>query len=464
MRDKRTLWGFFGVLSGTAFSIAPAYTVVVVAILIGLLGLFFPLVILAALLVLAPLRSLILVHAPLRLPLDIGQMLFVLLGISILLHLAITRQRRTLCLPHTLLPLLLLVVVGGSSLFYAVSLSAALTEWAKWLAVLAIAVLVVQLSEHEQWQIVVFMLITAALANALLGLYIFFGGTGADHFLINDRFFRAFGTFEQPNPYGAFMGIILPIAITSALGAWRTNHKLKMIYYVAASAFIAAALLMSWSRGAWLAAAAACALVVCLLPRLAFTRLLLLGLVAIAPLGLTAANLVPCAITERIETSFAELFSVSDVRGAHITSENYAVIERLAHWQAALEMARYHPLGVGIGGYEHAYAKYRLMNWKDPLGHAHNIYLNMFAELGLLGLIAYAAFLAHWAYLCLRLSAHPDASVRMFSLGALGSCVYIAIHGVFDNVFVNNLFLHIGVIFAIVVYLHMRLTRNLTLE
>ena len=72
--------------------------------------------------------------------------------------------------------------------------------------------------------------------------------------------------------------------------------------------------------------------------------------------------------------------------GVDISPTNYAVVERIAHWQAALNMAETAPcLGVGLGKYDAIYAEHRLLNWDDSLGHAHNLYLNLLAEGGFLG-------------------------------------------------------------------------------
>src|SRR5579864_2361854 len=49
-------------------------------------------------------------------------------------------------------------------------------------------------------------------------------------------------------------------------------------------------------------------------------------------------------------------------------------------------------LGVGPGNYEANYDKYFLPGWPFALGHAHNFYINTFAEMGIVGLIAFVAF------------------------------------------------------------------------
>ena len=66
--------------------------------------------------------------------------------------------------------------------------------------------------------------------------------------------------------------------------------------------------------------------------------------------------MLPRSIVLRLTTAATDLITVSDVRGVEITPTNYAVIERLAHWQAAMNMAEHAPLfGVGLGNYEVVY-------------------------------------------------------------------------------------------------------------
>lgn len=452
-----------GVLGGIALIIPFPFLVVGSVMVLAALSLLFPLAMMGLLAVLAPMRSLLLIHAPFRLP-DIGQVLFVMLALSLVTHVMLSRHPKKMLFSWSFAPLAFFLLVATSTLFNAFSFSAAFVEWLKWVSMLLLAWCVLQISTKDVWQWLIFMLVTAALANGLIGFYIFFGGTGVDHFLIGGGFFRAFGTFEQPNPFGAFMGISLPVALMSALAYWRVRSRWLALYYALVSGVIGVALLMSWSRGAWIAVAGALVVVAFMIPRKPIIRVFTLVAVTTLLGGAFFLNLIPNALIQRLETSFEELFAITDVRGVQITTENYAVIERLAHWQAATEMARYHPFGVGIGNYESAYASYRLINWVDSLGHAHNYYLNLLAEVGILGLIAYLIFQAHWMLLCWRLSAHPDEVVRLTSIGILGAIVYIALHSFFDNVYVNNLFLHIAIIFGIVITLHTRMMQNLQLE
>ena len=437
-----------------------------------------PLAMLVVLLVLAPLRALIATESGIHLPFDIGQILLALyLGIW-LAHGVIKRRR----LPRVsrepvLLSAAALCFVFALGLWTSDGIGNWLTEWLKWVV---IAIMIWHLSQSARftWRWLVFAVVLSAAANAIVGLYIFFGGSGADHLLILGRFFRAFGTFGQPNPFGGFMGIALPLALMcAAVQSYQivqdllAGHRVAparsfvLAAIVSATGIIGAALFASWSRGAWLGFAVSLFVILVALPRRPLKGISLALALAALFAALWSAGLLPRSVVSRITTAATDLFSYNDVRGANFTPANFAVIERLAHWQAAIGMAQDHPLfGVGLGNYAIRYADYHLINWEAPLGHAHNQYLNFLAETGVVGLAAYLAFWIAIFRVSWKTLKHPDRAGRAVAVGLLGCWTYVAVHSVFDNLFVNNLFLHIGVLLAVLAILHRQTTASLELD
>jgi O-antigen ligase len=241
------------------------------------------------------------------------------------------------------------------------------------------------------------------------------------------------------------------------IGAPRREARALLLatFYFAAAGLIGAAAIMSWSRGAWLGAGVGVLVLIFALPRRWWVGAVLVGVLAIGVSGLAALDLLPSAIVDRVASAFDETFSVTDVRGANITNENYALLERLAHWQAAVNMATENPwLGVGFGNYEAAYPGYRLIAWRFPLGHAHNYYLNVLAETGALGLTMFATTWLLVGWCTWRARAHPDPQAHILAAGLLGAWGYLAIHSMTDNLFVNNLFLHIGTMLGLAALLY----------
>ena len=437
-----------------------------------------PLAMLVVLLTLSPLRTLIATESGIQLPLDIGQILLALyLGFWIAYRVIKRRTRLTIRPEPVLLSAIAFCAVLSIGVWTGGNIVNWLTEWLKWVAV---AVLIWHVLEagRANWRWLVFAVLVSAVANGIVGLYIFFGGSGAQHLLILGRYFRAFGTFGQPNPFGGFMGIALPLAAICAAvnlyhllkelragGRIAPSRALLLIACVCASAILAAALFASWSRGAWLGLALAlCAMLVALPRRLLHGMLLALALAAFFA-ALWSAGLLPRSVVNRLTTAASDLFTISDVRGFDFTPANFAVVERLAHWQAAVSMAQEHPIfGVGLGNYAAVYDEYRLINWEAPLGHAHNLYLNFLAETGALGLSAYLAFWLAIFRVTWRTRRHPDRTSRAVAIGLFGCWTYIAVHSVFDNLFVNNLFLHTGVLLGVLAVLHHQVNGSLEVE
>lgn len=376
----------------------------------------------------------------------------------------VARREIRFRLPPLALPLvgflgvLLLSALGAASLSYSIK------ELLKWVEVLALYVLVAH-EFDERWTraLIATVMATGALA-ALHGIYQFLFQVGPEEFVLFGRFMRAYGTFEQPNPYAGYLGLTLPLAVgLVAAGVLRIRGRVKVWWWVFAAgcgALMLAALVMTWSRGAWLGFAAAVAVMaVAVVARSGRAAVLGTVLAVIAAYALLAGGLarVPPAITQRFSDfvpytfdSLSTGLGVTDVEGREITDANFAVLERVAHWQAALGMWTDHPwLGVGIGNYEPAYAEYSLPQWRIALGHAHNYYLNIGAEAGVLGLAAYlllwgAALVGAW-----RAARRTSGWHWGLALGVLGVLVHLSVHSVFDNLYVHGMYLHLAMLLGI---------------
>ncbi|MBC7252112.1 MAG: O-antigen ligase family protein [Anaerolineae bacterium] len=354
--------------------------------------------------------------------------------------------------PPLTLPLVLFLGAILLTLPAALSLTPAAKEILKWVEVLGIYLFVAnELSSHQALTAVGALLL-AGVGQALLGAYQFLRQVGPEHFILFGRFMRAYGTFEQPNPYAGYLGLVLPLAVALLLWAvieGKGRSRLQVSGLVAVVGLLAAAMVMSWSRGAWLGLAAALVAVsVVRGGRTAAVFAAVLGVIVLA-LALGGVELLPAALVQRF-TDFLPFLSVGDLRAVQVTDANYAVIERMAHWQAALSMWTDHLwLGVGVGNYAVTYAAYALPKWPDPLGHAHNYYLNIAAEAGLVGLLAYltlwmAAFYQAWK--AVRSSVGIWQAV---AAGVFGVLTHLAVHNFFDNLWVHNMYIHVAILLGL---------------
>ncbi len=457
----RVLWGAAALALGLGAALLPlplAAGAIGLAVL-GVAALIEPALAVVLMLAIAPLKTLIETEAAVTLPIDVGQLAF---GVTLGLWAAYRVLARRGCpLPRTpVLVTLVVIMLGfGPSLFVAASPGAWLTEMLKWaeMALLVVVVLDLGLAGRAGW--IAAGAVVAGALQAVIGLYEYMGGSGAPHLWIAGfERFRAFGSFGQPNPFSAFMGLTLPLAAGLAGGyaarafALRRERDaalragLAAAVYALLAAIILGGLVASYGRGAWLGFGAAAGVMVFFAPRRRWQAVALLAAGGSLVAGLWFAGLVPAGIQARVNNAVDEFIGFGDVRGVPVSTDNFAIVERLAHWQAALSMAQAHPwLGVGLGNYDVAYAAHGVPSWPRSLGHAHNDYLNVLAETGLVGLTAYLAgwmLNVVWTIQALR---QPDPVWRGLTLGLLGVWTHLAVHSVFDKLYVNNLFLHIGV-------------------
>jgi putative inorganic carbon (HCO3(-)) transporter len=314
-------------------------------------------------------------------------------------------------------------------------------------------------------------------------------GEGPEHFaILGGDFYRAYGTFEQPNPYAGFLGMMLALAVGAIVGVLGDRLKKRqgdrgrqgerkgllvslspylralltpsVLVLTGAAIAMGVALLASWSRGAWMGFGAAAAVMAFALPRKARWGLLVVAVLVVAGAGLYAAGLMPASVEARL-TDFAEYVQFEDVRGVGINDANYAVIERQAHWQAALEMWHYNFwTGVGFGCYEPAYRTFALINWPIALGHAHNYYLNIAAETGLIGLVTYLVLWGVVFWQTWRATRRANGLLRGLAIGLLGTWTHLSVHHLFDNLYVNNVHLYVGVLFGLLAYVVRRVNES----
>jgi O-antigen ligase len=420
-------------------------------------------------------------YTPGLLPIDAGQ---ILIGFTLGAWVLGGLVRRSIVIPRLpiLIPLMLFVGWATITLLWAPDLAAALPEVIKWIEIVLVLLLALDIAARHGLPWVLTGIFATTALQALIGIYeARVRGTGPLGFQLGEGVYRAYGTFEQPNPFAGFVGMVLPIAVAvTAYSVGRIAYSLiarrsslvvpqasrltprsgaslwdvsRFTLYTAITLVLATGLYLSFSRGAWLGAAAALGAMLIAAPRRWWLGVLLAASALGGALLLSGAGLLPSSITERLADA-GTLLDLRDVRGVPINDANYALIERQAHWQAAVNMVSAQPwTGVGFSNYQAVYEQYRLLNWPMPLGHAHNIYLNVAAETGLTGLALYLLFWISVFVLTWRTTRRTRGFERAVAVGLLGTWVYLSTHMLVDNLYVNNTHLMIGALLGVLAYI-----------
>ncbi|GHO43024.1 hypothetical protein KSX_11870 [Ktedonospora formicarum] len=363
-----------------------------------------------------------------------------------------------------LLALLLAMLV---SIPTALSFKTSLKEIAKWLEVAILLCLGSQyLRTRQQVWTLVIMCILAGISQAFMGYAQYMFDLGPQSF-VRGSGLRIYGTFNQPNPYAGFidMALLITISLTLLGRNWATR-----ILAGGATILLGAAFVLSQSRGANIALALALVFL-CIVgfPRL--NVLVRLGVIVLLLLfAAYCANLIP----EHYVTPILHKLGLAGISFVNPHDEDFSTAERLAHWIAGINMFLDHPLlGVGIGNYPNAYPRYFITIFANPLGHAHNYYINIAAEAGIFGFAGLFTFLfsifltgkrvLHILNKRIRIAkkeVYPTqvrtgaesfeqrrtlylasllSNDRALAIGLIASLLAICLHNLFDDLYVHNM-------------------------
>jgi O-antigen ligase/Flp pilus assembly protein TadD len=223
--------------------------------------------------------------------------------------------------------------------------------------------------------------------------------------------------------YNHFAGY-LELVFCLALGLATANRGGKRVFLFGMTVLIAAALLFTLSRGGILGAAGGLAFFVITLAfmhrekkgRLIFFSAIFFGLIIIAWFGLDP-------VLDRLST-------LEDI--------SVAGEARIQLWQDTLPMIYDRPLfGWGPGTFSVAFPAYQTEGFRQLfVNYAHNDYLELAADTGLLGLVIFLGGLLLLYISCLRKLAGrtgKGAAYRQHvGIGALAACFALLIHSVTD--------------------------------
>ncbi len=260
---------------------------------------------------------------------------------------------------------------------------------------------------------------------------------------------NAFGPFGNRNHYAGLMEMLAPIPV--ALIVTRAARRESWAIYGFAAAIMGLSIIVSLSRGGMISFAAGLAFIAVARPRekrraqalkpasMPASRPPARRLPRLGVLSLISLAVIAGVIWLGAEGVLNRVIGTIDEReSAHL---NYYGRDWI--WKDTLSMIAAHPVaGVGLGAYGTAYPFYSHADGSMILNYAHNDYLQLLAEAGILG----AALGVWFAFGLFREIARglraEDARLRALVLGAGAGCFSILIHSLFDfnlQIFSNSM-------------------------
>lgn len=243
--------------------------------------------------------------------------------------------------------------------------------------------------------------------------------------------------FMDHTSYGAALALTVPIVVAFAISAKKGISK---TFLWLLSGFFLSALILSYSRAAWLSLVIGIGVWALVLLKIKFRTLVVTGLLLIA-LFFTFQSEIMWRL-ERNTTDSSGDFT-EHIQSMFNISSDASNLERINRWDAAWAMFKQKPIfGWGPGTYQFEYAPFQMSYNKTIIstnfgtwGNAHSDYLGLMSEAGFPSVIA---FISIWVFALLagfKLIKRHDISRdhrNIIIASLIGLITYIS-HGFLNN-------------------------------
>jgi O-antigen ligase len=106
---------------------------------------------------------------------------------------------------------------------------------------------------------------------------------------------------------------------------------------------------------------------------------------------------------------------------------------RAHFWNVTLDIIKHHPvIGTGLGAFDVVYTRYDTRNGTFRLEQAHNDYLQVLSDAGIIGAALGCFFIFVLFRLALKRAQSGDVFRRGVAMGALSGCFAVLVHSFFD--------------------------------
>lgn len=262
----------------------------------------------------------------------------------------------------------------------------------------------------------------SALVCAAVGVWQYVSGKSELRWVDLSRFGdiggRVCALFDNPNVLAVFLLLTVPLSLGALAAPGKRSSRTGAALCLAVGSLC---LVFTWSRGAWLGWIAALLIFLLCFSRQSLSLLFLL------PVPLAAAlPYLPHSVVNR----FGSIGSITE------SSVRY----RYDTWRGVLRMIRANPWGIGCGESEfHMVFPRFAVSGTERVMHAHQLFLQVFAELGLPGLVVFVLILwrllRHTAVFCRR---ELQAEKRAWLFGLAGALTGALVMGLFDHIWYHN--------------------------
>ncbi len=333
---------------------------------------------------------------------------FTLLEILILITIArfftLQPKLKSLLWKNKALPgIIILLIAATIGIFVAPDTYSALGIWnAYFIEPIFLFLIYTSTLKKQDWPHVFSAFMISALFVSLFGIFQWVFNIGIPVPWDIER--RITSIFPYPNAVGLYVAPIIGIAVTSLI-----TKMHKPILPILTVIFGSIAIVLAETEAAFVAIPAGLLIAFLFSKARAKMKLITAGISAL--IGLLLFAFIPIVKTK-------------------LTLQDYSGQVRLSQWSETMEMLKTRPLfGSGLNGYPEALAPFHDPSLYEIFQYPHNLFLNIWTELGLLGILGF--FILTFA--ALRYSSRDPLSIVV-----IASLSIMLIHGMVDVPYFKN--------------------------
>jgi len=254
-------------------------------------------------------------------------------------------------------------------------------------------VIITVIKNERQIRNITLIFLISNLVNSLVSLY------------LSTMTCRVQGFTHSPNRLADLL--IMFIILCFSIVLFEKNTKWKLVGLIGLVPGLGG-IIVTYSRGGWISLLGGLFAIALLRSKKVLILLIIIGL--------TIPLFVPELVQNRIK-------SVTDLEH----SSNKA---RILIWKAGINMVQDHPiLGAGFFNVKHIYERYKLHSSDTVYVQLHNIYLNVLAELGIIGFLIFLSLIAYMGKITFGLLKKQKTSII---IAFIGISIAMLLHGLVD--------------------------------
>lgn len=315
-------------------------------------------------------------------------------------------------------PLILYMLSITISLFYSINLRSSLHEIYQLIPLICLLIVASNLDNRQSNKLISVILLSASILS-IYGIYQYLWGFEHTReylnlhlrHLLETRYVqeilltrRAIATFFSPNMFGAYIVTAIPLCA----GVLFNNIIEKKPYVLAGTSliFLFIAVVLTKSLAAWIS--------------------LSFGVIVFFMLARRFLNRIAWIICIFILLMPLFLLFLRYDMFINLANQQNTLLQRLSFWRTTTEIIRDFPLkGIGPGNLGNIYPKYRELVANETR-FAHNIFLQTWAETGLLGIVSIIFLVIVFIKVSLNIKRN------LFNIGLMTSCYVFIINNLFD--------------------------------